>query len=157
MNRYERMEIMKLATTTGDLSAYASNQLEALKQVEEFPEYCYNKGIKMCIASATDSSFIKMAVEHCKIGKYFENILSCAEIGKGKDKPDIYIKALEILGTKADETCIFEDSHVAIETAVGLGIKTVGIYDKYNCDQDKIKKIATVYIEDGETLNKLIH
>ena len=91
-----------------------------------------------------------------KIEKYFESIISCAEIGKGKDKPDVYLKALETLGTKTDETCIFEDSHIAIETADKLGIKTVGIFDKYNYDQDKIKNIASVYIADGETLKKLI-
>ena len=37
-----------------------------------------------------------------------------------------------------------------------IGIKTVGIYDKYNYGQKEMKKIATAYIEDGETLEKLI-
>lgn len=35
-----------------------------------------------------------------------------AEINKGKDEPDIYLKALECLGVSADESCIFEDSHM---------------------------------------------
>lgn len=135
---------------------FYANDVQLKDGVIEFLEYCHDKGIKMCIASATDITLLKIAVEHCKIGKYFEGILSCAEIGKGKDKPDIYIKALEYLGTKTEETCIFEDSHIAIETADKLGIKTVGIYDKYNYDQEKIKNIATVYIDNGETLKKLI-
>lgn len=135
---------------------FYSNEVKLKDGVKEFLEYCHVSGVKMCIASASDVNLIKIAAEHCNIAKYFKAILSCAQIGKGKDKPDIYIKALECLGTKPDETCIFEDSHVAIETADKLGIKTVGIYDKYNYDQDKIKKIATVYIDNGETLNKLI-
>ena len=94
----------------------------------------------MCIASATDIELIKIAIKHCNIEKYFNDILSCAEIGKGKDKPDIYIKAQECLGTKTEETCIFEDSHIAINTADKLGMKTVGIYDKYNYGQEEIKK-----------------
>ena len=145
-----------LEVTNRLIKGFYSNEVELKDGVAEFLEHCCNKGIKMCIASATDISFVKMAVEHCNIGKYFESILSCAEIGKGKDEPDIYIKALESLGIKTDEACIFEDSHIALETAAGLGIKTVGIYDKYNYDQDKIKKIATVYIDAGETLGKLI-
>lgn len=122
----------------------------------EFLEYCDNLGIKMCIASATDINLIKIAVKHCNIGKYFTDIISCAEIGKGKDEPDIYIKAMECLGTSVEDTCVFEDSHIAIITADKLGIKTVGIYDKYNYGQDEIKKTATVYIDNGEELTKLI-
>lgn len=138
------------------MTEFYSSQVKLKDGVAEFLEYCYNNGIKMCIASATDINLIKIAVDHCNIGKYFDNILSCAEIGKGKDQPDIYLKALECLGTKTDETYIFEDSHVAIETADKLGMKTVGIYDKYNYGQVEMKKIATVYIEKGETLKKLI-
>ena len=135
---------------------FYANDVQLKDGASEFLEYCYNKGIKMCIASATDITLLKIAVEHCKIGKYFINILSCAEIGKGKDQPDIYLKALECLGTKTEDTYIFEDSHIAIETADKLGIKTVGIYDKYNYDQDKIKNIAAIYIDAGESFKKLI-
>jgi len=35
-----------------------------------------------------------------------------------KDKPDIYLKSMERLGTNAEKTCIFEDSHIAICTPV---------------------------------------
>ena len=145
-----------LETANEIIMDFYSNEVAVKKDVVEFLEYCHCRGIKMCIASVTDVNLIKIASEHCNISKYFENILSCAQIGKGKDMPDIYIKALECLGTNTYETCIFEDSHIAIETARKLGIKTVGIYDKYNYDQDKVQKIATVYINKDETLNKLI-
>ena len=136
---------------------FYSNKVKLKEGVRAFLEYCYSNGIKMCIASATDINLIKIAVEHCDIEKYFKNILSCAEIGKGKEQPDIYIKAQECLGTKTEETCVFEDSHIAIETADNLGMKTVGIYDKYNYGQEEIEKTATVYIAEGETLEKLMY
>jgi len=135
---------------------FYSNDVELKEGVSEFLEYCYVKGIRMCIASASDMPLIKLAVEHLKIGKYFVSILSCAEIGKGKEQPDIYLNALETLGTSVEQTCIFEDSHIAIDTADKLRMKTVGIYDKYNYGQEEMKKIATVYIAEGETLEKLI-
>ncbi len=135
---------------------FYTNEVELKAGVLEFLEHCKNAGIKMCVASASAIHLIKLAAEHCKIKDYFCDILSCADIGKGKDEPDIYIKALEALGTEASETCIFEDSHIALDTASKLGMKTVGIYDKYNYGQDEIKKIATVYIGEGESLEKLI-
>ena len=135
---------------------FYSEEVELKEGVAEFLEYCYSKGIKMCIASATDMELIKIAVKHCNIGKYFTNILSCAEIGKGKDEPDIYLKALECIGLSADECCIFEDSHIAICAAHKMGMKTVGIYDKYNYGQEEMKKFSTIYIAEDETLKKLV-
>lgn len=133
---------------------FYAEEVQLKDGAREFLEYCYAKGIKMCIASATEMELIKIAVKHCGIEKYFTNIFSCAEIGKGKEQPDIYLKALEFLGTSALETCIFEDSHIAIDTAHKIGIKTVGIYDKYNYGHDEMKKIANVYIGERESLKK---
>ena len=76
--------------------------------------------------------FRVVSEENSNIEKYFIDIVSCADMGKGKDEPDVYLKALEVLGTSIDNTWIFEDSHVAIKTAAALGMKTVGIYDKNN-------------------------
>ena len=73
----------------------------------------------------------------------------------GKDKPDIYLAALEYLGTPKDETWVFEDAYIAIHTATELGLHTVGIYDAENFGQDKIEREATVYVGEGETLMKL--
>ncbi len=133
-----------------------SADVELKDGVLEFLKYCRENNVKMCIASATDIDLIKMALSHCNIEKYFSGIFSCAELGKGKDQPDIYLTALSSLGTSIEETCVFEDSHVAIATAAKIGMKTVGIYDRYNYGQDEIKRIANEYIAEGETLKKLI-
>ena len=143
-------------TTNEIIKKFYASEVNLKKGVLEFLEYCQAHNIKMCIASATDKDLIKIAVQHCSIGKYFTTLLSCAEIGKGKEHPDIYLKALDSLGTSTEETCVFEDSHIEIETADRIGMKTVGIYDKYNYGQEEMKKVATSYIAEGETLKKLI-
>ena len=132
---------------------FYTNDVKLKNGVRRLLEHCYTKGIKMCIASATEINLIRLALRHCDIEKYFSGILSCADIGKGKDEPDIYLAALECLGTDIEDTCVFEDSLVAINTAHSLGMKTVGIYDKHNYGQDEIKRIANVYIECGEGLD----
>jgi len=145
-----------LNITNEIIKDFYSNQVNLKNGVLEFLEYCKERDIKLCIASATETELIKIAVKHCGIEKYFSCILSCAEIGKGKEHPDIYLKALDFLGTSIEETCVLEDSHVAIDTADKIGLKTIGIYDKYNYGQEEMKKISTVYIAEGETLEKLI-
>ncbi|MBQ2754656.1 MAG: HAD hydrolase-like protein [Clostridia bacterium] len=65
---------------------FYSEEVELKEGVAEFLEYLNSNGVKMCIAFATDIELIKIAVKHCNIEKYFTDILSCAETGKGKDE-----------------------------------------------------------------------
>ena len=110
----------------------------------------------MCIASGSFSEFVNIVIKRLGIDKYFSGVFSCADTGKGKDEPDVYLEALEHLGTKKEDTWVFEDSHVAIVTANKAGFKTVGIYDKCNYGFDEIKKIATECVLENETLEKFI-
>ncbi|MBO5231230.1 MAG: HAD family phosphatase [Clostridia bacterium] len=135
---------------------FYANSVELKDGVRAFLEHCKNNGVKMCIASATAPELIDMALKHCNIEKYFLKVFSCGDIGKGKDKPDIFLEAVNFLGTEIKDTWVFEDSLTAIETATKIGMSTVGIYDKFNYGQDKIKEIATEYINSKETLLKLI-
>lgn len=122
----------------------------------ELLEYLVNNGIKICLATATDMENVKIAIKACDLEKYFDVVLSCADIGKGKDKPDIYLKAIEELKMNKDEVCVFEDSFVAIETAKSIGVKTVGIFDINNFGQDRLKASSNYYLEEGKSLAELI-
>lgn len=146
-----------LEEANGIIYDFYANSVEMKKGAREFLEHCRKNGVKMCIASATDTELIRVAAEHCDIGKYFSKVFSCGTLGKGKDEPDVFLLAAEYLGEEIEDTWVFEDSLVAIETAVKIGMNTVGIYDRFNYGQDRIREIAGAYIADGETLEKLIH
>ena len=135
---------------------FYANHVELKKGVREFLDDCKEHGVKMCIASATASELIDVAVKHCDIEAYFLKIFSCAVVGKGKEEPDVFLQACDFFCTKPEETWVFEDSLIAIKTATKIGMPTVGVYDAYNLGQDEIKEISTKYIADGESLLKLI-
>jgi HAD superfamily hydrolase (TIGR01509 family) len=122
----------------------------------EFLDYCLEQNIPMVLASATESKLIEIALEKHGLSKYFKSVLSCAVIGKGKEHPDIFEAALEQLGTPREETWVFEDSYVALETAAAIGMPTVGVFDRYAFEHERLEKSATHYIDDGETLMKLV-
>lgn len=124
--------------------------------VREFLDHCYEKGIPMCLASATEKLYINIALDRHGLRKYFRAILSCADIGKGKEEPDIFEEALRVLGTPKEETFVFEDSYVALETAAKAGFPTVGIFDPHAFEQERLASSATHYIAEGETMMKLV-
>ena len=145
-----------LEETNNAIIRFYSEKVELKSGAKEFLDYCYNNGVKMCIASATAPDFLKIALKRCGLEKYFSGVFSCADIGIGKEKPDIFLIANEHLGSPISDTWIFDDSLVAVKTAKEAGFNVVGIYDRCNFGQDEIEKIADYYIDNGETLQKLI-
>lgn len=135
---------------------FYTNRVQLKPGVRAFLDALLAQGTKMCIASATVPSLIDMAMKHCELEKYFDKVFSCGEIGKGKDQPDIYLMAQRHLGETIEETWVFEDSLVAIETAKKIGMQTTAIFDRYNFGQEEMRRIATHYIAEGEKLTKLL-
>ena len=103
--------------------------------------------VKMCIATASNKDLVEKALVRLGVLSYFEFILTCEEIGKGKDQPDIYIQATQRLGLEIEQVLIFEDSLHCIKAAKKAGFNVVGVYDKSNRDQiKKIKSISDYFI-----------
>ena len=144
------------AFANGGTKDFYVNQVKTKVGAVELLEGLRSKGIKICLASATQMSEIKIALTSLDIEKYFDGVLSCADIGVGKDRPDIYLMAKDLLGADESELCVFEDSFVALETAKKAGFQTVGIYDKYNFGQDRLKAASDIYVGEGESLAVLI-
>lgn len=142
--------------TNGILENYYGHVVPPKPGVLAYLAYLQEKGVPMCIASATDRPLIELAVEHCGMGEYISEIISCADVGKGKEVPDVFFKALDVLGTEKEHTYVFEDSYTALKTAHDAGFKTVGVYDALSYFQDEIEATADVYIGPGETMEKLI-
>ena len=84
-------ELLQLANSV--ILEFYSNKVELKRGVREFLEHLKSKDTKMCIASATAPELIAVAMKHCDIEKYFLRVFSCAEVGKGKEEPDVFLLA----------------------------------------------------------------
>ena len=112
-----------------------------------FLERLYGNNVRMCIATATDHCLAKTALERLNAAKYFEFILTCTEAGTGKDSPEFFLKALELLKTSKAETMVFEDALHAIKSAKAAGFSVAAIYDKSSHeDREEIKSLADIYL-----------
>ena len=118
--------------------------------VTDYLRLLKERGVKMCVATVTDRYLVEDTLERLGILHYFSEIFTCAEVGYGKDKPIIYQKALEHLGTAKEETFVFEDSLFALETAKIDGFPTVGVYDMHESRQEEMKRLADCYVRSFE-------
>lgn len=146
-----------IKTVNEGVKNFYETRLKPKEGVKEYLDYLKSKGVKMCVASATDENELKTAVKNCGLEKYFDKIFSCSTLGFGKEKPDIFVMALDYLGTDLEETWVFEDSLLALETATKAGFKTVGIVDKNNPYKARdIEKFSTLLVYENENLTKFI-
>ena len=145
-----------VAFAAQNLTDFYRYKVKAKAGAHALLEHLKSAGVRMCVASATDKKYLPIALDACGLSAYFDTVLSCAELGVGKDKPDIYLAALSALGTLPEETFIFEDSFVALETAKGIGCHTVGIFDENNFGQDRLRAASDVYLGKGQPLDAFL-
>ncbi|MBE6931152.1 MAG: HAD family phosphatase [Ruminococcaceae bacterium] len=106
------------------------------------------RGVRMCVATATDAALIDAALTRCGVRDCFSSILCCTDIGAGKDRPDIYEAALGVLGTTKESTLVFEDALHALKTSKSAGFLTVGVYDPSEPGQTELRAAADWYLSD---------
>lgn len=117
-----------------------------------------NHGVSMCVATASDRYLVEAALKRVGILDYFSAVFTCSEVDANKTSPDIYEHALRHLGTKKDETYVFEDTYTPIHTAKEAGFPVIAIADKWAIGKrDLIKKEADFFVDTVSELdiNKL--
>lgn len=115
--------------------------------VAELLERLRQSGVKLCIATATDRHLVEAALDRCGVLSCFGEIFTCNEVGHGKDEPDIFEAALRFLGTRKEETIVFDDALYAVRTAKESGFPVAVIYDSHEKNQKEIRALADFYIE----------
>lgn len=108
----------------------------------------YRRGVRLCIATATDRYLVEAALERCGVLSCFERIFTCTEVGQGKDRPDIFEAALRFLGTERSKTLVFEDALYAARTAKADGFPVAAVYDSHEKRQEELKALADIYLTD---------
>lgn len=78
-------------------------------------------GGKTAIASTAHKENLMNVVNYLNIADKFSLVLAGVDVKNGKPDPEIYLKAMEALYVKPEETLVFEDSQVGIEAAKAAG------------------------------------
>lgn len=120
-----------------------------------FLEELDRKGVHMCIATATDRYQVEAALVRCGMKHFFSEIFTCTEVGSGKDRPMIFRRAMEHLGTDRSNTVIVEDAWHAIRTAKEDGFLVAAVYDSHESMQSNIREITDIYLTDFSEFDSL--
>lgn len=137
------------------LENYYINEVLPKQGVEKLLKQMKEKGISICIASATDRYLLEVALKRCGLYEYFEAIFTCGEVGFGKDRPVIFQKAMEYFSQDRKSTIIFEDAIHAARTAKNDNFIVCGVFDEYEKESEELRKISDIYLKNLEETEKL--
>ena len=97
--------------------------------VKKYLQTLREKGVRMCVASATAEHLMESCLTRLGVRDYFDFLLSCETVGAGKRNPLVYHVSAERLGAAPQEIAVYEDAFYAVKTAKEAGYYVVGVYD----------------------------
>ena len=103
--------------------------------ITELLEQLQAEGVEMCVASATAKPLMEACLGRLGVLDKFRFLLSCEEVGFGKDRPDIYLEAARRLGASPEDSAVYEDAVYAARTAKAAGFCLVAVYDPSSHDR----------------------
>jgi len=139
------------------IEQYYSNKAVLKDGVLPALEALRNRGVKMCVMTATDRYLAEPGLRRCGIDGYFERIFTCHEERISKSHPEIFVRAAEFLGTDICDTLVIEDALYAMKSAKRAGFPVAGVYDRSSEDQqDEIRRFCDYYWVTMDEMLKLL-
>jgi beta-phosphoglucomutase len=96
-------------------------------------------GCKLAVCSNSVKATVDMMMEKSSLDKYLEFWLSNQDVAKSKPDPEIYQKAISMLGFKPHECLVLEDNKNGIESARRAGTHVLVIKNTDDVNYTNIK------------------
>ena len=95
---------------------------------DEFMKSLKTKGIPMAIVtSSNDAKMENVRKVRPELWELTEAVLTSEHFSKSKPDPECFLKGMEILGGRPEETYVFEDSIHGINAGRSAGAKVIGL------------------------------
>jgi putative hydrolase of the HAD superfamily len=129
-----------------DISIYTAEQM--FRKLRKLPydfalyedvipilKFLKNKGLVIGLLSNNDKSMDDLCVK-LGLSEHLDFTLTSGQVGSGKPNPQIFLRALEIAGSRSNETIHVGDQYESdIKGAVGVGIRPI-LIDRDNLNEN---------------------
>lgn len=141
------------AEMTAMMDRHYRNDIPLKPGVREYLSVLHERGVRMCVASATAEPLMEACLSRLGVREYFDFLLSCESVGAGKRSPEVYHESARRLGAAPGEIVVYEDALYALRTAKDAGYYAVAVYDDSSAEKWRtIAEIADETIINWEDL-----
>jgi HAD superfamily hydrolase (TIGR01509 family) len=127
------------------------DKVEPIAGLIEFLKAAKAAGIKCALGSSGCRENVEMIIEGLGVADLIDASISGSDVTHGKPHPEIFTKAHEALGLKAEECIVVEDAVNGILAGVAAGCKCLGITTTAPAEE-LAKAGADLCIEDYSTI-----
>ncbi|HSH38841.1 MAG TPA: HAD family hydrolase [Chthoniobacterales bacterium] len=102
-------------------------RVKPFPRVHELFQLLRDKGKRLALGSSGNSDEVTHYAELAKISELFETQTTKTDVDHSKPRPDVFLSALRLLGTPADETIVVGDTPYDVEAAKKASLQTIGL------------------------------
>ena len=116
----------------------------------EFVKQLHLAGVKIALATASDMSALRPALERLGIWPWVDFAVTCQEMGTTKEKPDIFLYCAREFGLEIDECMVAEDALYAAKTAKNAGFRLMGVKESCHPESEieALRALSDIFVED---------
>ena len=86
-----------------------------------------DEGKRVALGSSGNNDEVTHYAELANIGELFETQTTKSDVDHSKPRPDVFLSALNLLGTPADETIVIGDTPYDVQAAKKASLQTIGL------------------------------
>lgn len=131
---------------------------QPLDQVTNLVTWAQDHEILCAIASSSKRNWIDVALRAHGLDDAFKYVISAhdPEVTRGKPAPDVYLRAVELLGISASNLIAIEDSKNGVAAAKTANLYCFGLRNGFNEDQDLTEADDILDIYGPEDITKVM-
>jgi HAD superfamily hydrolase (TIGR01509 family) len=134
----------------GQMTKNYEERIPAKGSADEVLRALKERGVILAVLTASPRIFLDPCVQRLGWASLLDYTWSVEEFNKTKGDPTLFTDVANLLGVKAEECCMIDDSAHSLRSAGAAGWKTVGIYDEVsNADiLEEMYAVSDVFVRD---------
>ncbi len=133
----------------------AREGIQLKKGAVELLEYLRSKKITTAVSTASDLERTTRYLKQVGLYDYFDKLISCTMVERGKPAPDVYLYACKELGLSPDLCIAVEDSPNGVKSAFSAGCKVIMVPDQTEPDE-KTKEMLWAKAQSLDEIIKIL-
>jgi len=149
-NINEELDVLKQKRQQFYQKVLKSGAIKTMPGLNNLLEFLKHNNFKIAVATSSFLEDINVIFSKLKLFPYFNVLVTCEDVTKGKPAPDIYLEAAKRLNIKPADCLVLEDSESGVTAGKNAGMKVVAVPNKFTKNHDFSK--ANLIID---SLNKI--
>ena len=111
-------------------------ELDVMAGVRDYVAAGRRLGLCLAIASSSPSNYVRTHLGRVNLTNDWDAVVCREDVPRAKPAPDLYLRAVELLGVAPDEALAFEDSPNGITAAKEAGLWVVAVPNELTASGD---------------------